>query len=250
MKRPQTVPFLGFQLGSVTTAHFVEWVVGQAGSPPEPVRVGYLNAATVNLAFEDPEAAALFAGLDLLYADGLPIVWASRYLGRAIPERVNAADFTLEFFRACAAQGRSVALVGGYPTDAAHFATHYRIQVPDLRVVYVRNGFFDETEAEEIGAAIEKENPDIVLVGMGAPRQEKWVTEWSAQGRPRVWWCVGALFEYGPWRRKRAPVWMRRAGLEWLFRFAQEPRRLAKRYLFGNPKFIWRVLRRKTVRTR
>ncbi|MCL5269386.1 MAG: WecB/TagA/CpsF family glycosyltransferase, partial [bacterium] len=112
------------------------------------------------------------------------------------------------------------------------------------------HGYFNEVDARRILEAIELANPDVVLIGMGTPRQEHWALMWSAADRrPRVWWCVGALFEYYAGTRGRAPVWMRRTGLEWVWRLALEPGRLWRRYLLGNPRFLWRVWRGRPPRS-
>lgn len=239
-----TVSFLGLQLARITADEFIIWTVEEARRRLGPRIVGYLNASTVNQAFESPRTARVFASLDCLYADGQAVVWASRWLGEPVPERVNAADFVESFMRAGAAKGLRIGLLGGKEGEAAEFATRFKSLIPGLDVVFVHRGYFAPgAETESILAELEAVDPDIVLVGMGAPRQEELALELSQRGRPRVWWCVGALFEYFSGSRARAPVWMRRAGLEWIFRLALEPGRLWRRYLIGNPKFIYRVVR-------
>jgi N-acetylglucosaminyldiphosphoundecaprenol N-acetyl-beta-D-mannosaminyltransferase len=204
--------------------------------------ISYINAATFNQAFESPRIARLLRRMNLLYADGQSVVWASRKLGDPLPERVNAADFIEEFLRGCAEKKISVALVGGKPGQAAEFARHFHARVPDLNITAISDGYFAEADSRRVRERIDELNPHIVLLGMGVPRQEAFALEWSAGSPPRVWWCVGALFEYFSGSRARAPVWTRRAGLEWLFRLTLEPRRLWRRYLIGNVKFIYRVL--------
>ena len=234
----------------MTTQAFLEKVLRAAGERARPVRVGYLNAAQVNLAFNDPRHARRLAGLDWLYADGQAVVWATRWLKAPIPERINAGDFTGELVRGLAVKGLKLALVGGHPpgihptSEADRIADRFRAWAPGLNIVYTHHGFLDEALGDQILEALEAADPDLVLLGMGAPRQERWAEVWAERGRPRVWWCVGALFEYYAGTRRRAPQWMRRAGLEWLFRLAMEPRRLFKRYVIGNPLFVWRVWRR------
>ncbi len=273
MPDPQTVSFLGLRLAAVTTAEFIALVIDAAkrrtkstsattsATSPTPTTIGYLNAANVNLVYESAEAAEALSRLDVLYADGMAVVWAARRLGSPVPERVNAGDFSEDFFRACAANDVSVGLLGGYPGDAKHFAHHLRDRIDGLNISFVHDGFFSADNAdrasktdatgvetaETVASDLESADPDVVLIGMGAPRQERLALEWSARGQkrgqPRVWWCVGALFEYDSGRRRRAPRWVRRIGMEWLVRLALEPARLWRRYLIGNPKFIWRATR-------
>jgi len=223
----------------------MDWVIDEARGRATARQIAYLNAATTNLAIEDKDFAETLRSFDCLYADGKAVVWASKFLGNPIPERVNAGDFIEEFFRRCASENLKIGLVGGKAGEAKGFADHFLNRIPNLTFVFLHTGYFESSESKRITEEIEKINPDIVLVGMGSPRQEEHAIEWNARGKPRVWWCVGALFEYWSGTRKRAPVWMRRVGLEWLFRLALEPGRLWKRYLIGNPKFIWRVWRSK-----
>jgi N-acetylglucosaminyldiphosphoundecaprenol N-acetyl-beta-D-mannosaminyltransferase len=205
--------------------------------------VGYLNAAQYNLACSLEGFGDQLHAMDLLYADGQSIVWAARRSGTTLPERLSAGDFIGEFLQRSASAGLSVALVGGMPGSAARFGQYWQRRIPGLEVRYERDGFFCAAEEDAVWRAIEESDADVVLVGMGAPRQEAFVGRVSVRGRARLWWCVGALFEYGPGGLRRAPHWMRRSGLEWAFRLAQEPRRLAGRYLIGNPLFVWRALR-------
>lgn len=240
-------PFLGLPLTTATTAQFMEALLEAASARREPMTVAYLNAATVNLAFDAPDYARLMARMDCLYADGQAVVWAARRHGVAVSERINAGDFTREFIQEIARRELKLALVGGRParmngdSEAERAAGVFRGWAPALKIVFTHHGFFND--AERVRCGLEQADPDIVLLGMGSPRQERWALEWAAQGRPRVWWSVGALLEYYSGARARAPVWMRRAGLEWVFRLVLEPGRLWRRYLVGNPLFVWRALR-------
>ena len=126
---------------------------------------------------------------------------------------------------------------------AARAAEAWLRLAPELRIAGTRDGYFTENEAREVARAIRDSGADVVLVGMGSPRQEEWMDRWGGETGARVVWCVGALFEYSGGIRRRAPVWMRRSGLEWFFRLALEPGRLWRRYLLGNARFCWRLAR-------
>jgi exopolysaccharide biosynthesis WecB/TagA/CpsF family protein len=238
-----TARVLGFRVVACPVDRFLEALLTAAAARARPWTVGYLNAAQVNLAFADADHARRLAAMDWLYADGQAVVWAARWRGAALAERINAGDFTRELIEELAARGLKLGLIGGRPGEAERAAERFRAWATGLRIVYLRHGYFSEAEAPAVGAALEAADPDLVLLAMGAPCQERWARAWSTDGRPRVWWCVGALLEYYAGTRRRAPVWMRRAGLEWLARLALEPRRLWRRYLLGNPLFVWRVLR-------
>jgi N-acetylglucosaminyldiphosphoundecaprenol N-acetyl-beta-D-mannosaminyltransferase len=247
-----TARLLGFDLLATRTGDFLDSVLEAAAARERPLTIGYLNAAQVNLAFDDPEQARRLAALDWLYADGQAVVWASRWAGGreddarkgGLPERINAGDFTRELMKGLARRDLSVALVGGRPGEAELAAERFRRWAPGLEIAFWHHGFFSEAEAPAVRERLETADPDLVLLGMGAPRQERWALAWAAgPGRPRAWWCVGALLEYYAGTRWRAPGWMRRAGLEWAVRLVLEPRRLWRRYVIGNPRFAWRVLR-------
>ncbi len=244
-----TVDVLGVPVVRITTTDYIRNVTQAAttsSAQPQsnsPLFVTYLNAACSNIAADDQAYREILHQADCVYADGQAIVWAARALGSSLPERVNAGDFIVQFCEAMASQGLKLGLVGGRPGVAANAAATWLSHVPRLQISGTWNGFFEDTET--ILAAIKNSNTDILLVGMGAPLQEKWAWENRAALGVKVIWCVGALFEYYGEGRARAPVWMRRAGLEWLFRLALEPRRLWHRYLVGNFRFI-RRLRRET----
>ena len=245
---PAPLPFLECHLHPVTTRQFME-ILAQAAKPSalstqhSALLVTYLNAHCSNLAARDAEYRGAVNRFGLVYADGQGVVWASRALGAPVPERVNAGDFIPDFCRLCASEGIRLFLLGSYEGVPERAAQTWSKAAPGLTVAGTRHGFFTPEEEESVAAAINAARPDILIVGMSAPRQELWALRWAQRLHVPVIWCVGALFEYFSDTRPRAPVWMRRAGLEWLFRLALEPRRLWRRYLVGNARFVWRVLR-------
>ncbi|MBN1868355.1 WecB/TagA/CpsF family glycosyltransferase [Candidatus Sumerlaeota bacterium] len=247
---PRPVTFLGSRLHPVTTRQFIELTVETAVSKSGPIRITYLNAHCSNLAEDNARYQGILNRCDLVYADGQAVVWAARYLGAAVPERVNAGDFILDFCRACAGKGASLYLIGSAEGVAERAAEDWRHRVPGLEISGTHAGYFGGEDEAVIAEKIRSARPSILLVGMGSPRQEEWTMAWAERLQVPVVWCVGALFEYYSGKRARAPVWMRRAGLEWLFRLVLEPRRLWKRYLWGNLRFVRRVLRAKRTSAR
>ena len=243
-----TVVVLGMRVAKVTVAEFVAWLIGElSSSHTTPKLVSYVNAWCSNLASANEEYAKVLRQCDCVYADGQAIVWASRFLGAPLPERVNAGDFIVDFLQQLRATGCSVFLLGSRKGVAAQAASEFQRRVEGLRVVGTASGYFDGT-GEDIAAQIRVSGADLLLVGMGSPRQEFWMRDFAAASGARAVWCVGALFEYFGGERARAPVWMRRAGLEWLFRLILEPRRLWRRYVIGNLVFVWRVLKARFAR--
>jgi N-acetylglucosaminyldiphosphoundecaprenol N-acetyl-beta-D-mannosaminyltransferase len=240
-----TIDFLGVPVCALTTGAFIDQLLAEAqarrGLPPSaPFFVTYLNAACSNLAARLEDYRAILCQADVVYADGQAIVWASRWLRTPLPERVNAGDFFLTFCRRAADANLRLFFVGSPEGVAARAAAAIRQRIPDLEICGALAGYFDG-EGDDVIAAVREARPDILIVGMGVPRQERWAWRQRHEfGVPAIW-CVGALFEYYAGYRRRAPVWMRRAGLEWLFRLVLEPRRLWRRYVIGNAVFLWRV---------
>ncbi|MEO8377612.1 MAG: WecB/TagA/CpsF family glycosyltransferase, partial [Candidatus Sumerlaeota bacterium] len=223
----------------------------------EPRAAAYLNAHTVNLAFEKQPAGGLkshrpfrdlLQAMDVVYTDGMAVVKEARRRKIPVPERVSAADFFLRFLWASSGRGRSVALVGGTKDLAGKCGAHLRAVVPSLHISLTQDGFFEPGSDRE-NALIERlkeARPAVVLLGMGSPQQEAFALRLRDEARLPTIWCVGALFEYfTPGHRRHAPLWMREWGLEWLYRLAQEPRRLSRRYLIGNLEFFFRCRTRK-----
>ncbi len=210
------------------------------------VRVGYLNAAQVNLAFADADHARALAAMDCRYADGQAIVWAARRLGPGVPERINAGDFTRRFFERAAADGLRVALVGGHPGEAERAAELFRSWAPTLNLVYIHDGFMNDAQAAAIGAAIEAADPDLTIVAMGAPRQERRTLEWSrAAGHARGGASARCSNTLGHAGARAGLDAAGGAGMALPVRPGTGP--LWRRYLIGNPLFVWRVVRGKPV---
>lgn len=220
----------------------MRWLLARAESRDRTTTVAYLNAHTFNMTCDDADFRELLRAFDMLYPDGQAIVWASRRLAQPAAERINAADFIGVFFEACARAKLSIALIGGKEGEAETFAKVYAARIPDLNISYSHHGYFDSAAESQILNSLREANPEVVLIGMGSPLQERFAARASQALSPRLWWCVGALFEYDSGSRARAPRWMRTCGLEWLFRLALEPRRMWKRYIIGNPKFVARIL--------
>lgn len=246
MSTGRALDFLGLPLAPVTAAEFIDLVITRARAR-ERTRITYLNAMAVNTAAEDADYRACVRAMDLVYADGQAIVWAARWLGTPVPERVNAGDFFEEFCRRCAQEGLRLFLLGSPEGRAEAAAARLRQRVPGVDIAGTHHGYLTPALTPAVLAAVNAARPDILILGMGVPQQEKWLHAHAGALDVPVGWCVGALLDYHAGAFRRAPRWMRRAGLEWLFRLALEPRRLWRRYLGGNPRFVWRVLRRRRL---
>ncbi|MEK6643842.1 MAG: WecB/TagA/CpsF family glycosyltransferase [Planctomycetota bacterium] len=203
----------------------------------------YANAHTVNLACADDRYRRALTDCDLLYCDGASVVWASRFAERRLPCRITAMDYFPVLAQRCAADGLSMFLLGSQDGTAEKAAAALRTVYPNLKIVGTHTGHFDLTRSDEIITKINAAAPDCLAVGMSSPRQELWLADHGHKINAPLHWCVGALFDYLAGRERRAPQWLCRLGLEWLFRLAMDPIGKSRRYLVGNPKFIWNTLR-------
>jgi N-acetylglucosaminyldiphosphoundecaprenol N-acetyl-beta-D-mannosaminyltransferase len=179
------------------------------------------------------QAAYRDAGMVLV--DGAPVLWSSRLLRRPLPERVAGSDLVPALFSAASSERRlRIFLLGAGPGVAERAVTNIRSRWPAVEVVGTYSpplGFEkNETENKAILARIAGARPDVLIVGLGAPKQELWVHQNRSRLTAKVALCVGATIDFLAGERSRAPIWMRDVGLEWLYRVASEPRRLAARY--------------------
>jgi len=189
-----------------------------------------------------------YDGADLVLADGMPVVLASRLLGRGLPERVTGADLVPAVFEAAQRRGGlRVFLLGAGPGIAEEAAVKIEQRWPGVQVTGTYcppMGFEnDPDENATILSRIAAATPDVVVVGLGAPKQELWVHAHREQIDAGVALCVGATIDFLAGHKSRAPLWMQKAGLEWLHRVATEPRRLLGRYLrdaWHFPRLVWR----------
>ena len=208
-----------------------------------------VNAAKVVKARSDQELAEIIAGADLVGADGVPVVWASRLLGDPLPARVNGTDLMDALFELSARKGYRVYLLGARQAVIENAVRRLSIQYPSLNIAGYRNGYFDSFESERLAVrAINEAKPDILLLGMSTPMKEHWVRRHKELLNVPVIHGVGGSFDIVGGMTKRAPKWMQVSGLEWLFRLIQEPRRMWRRYLVTNAVFTGLVLRACIVR--
>ncbi len=239
-KRKDVCNILGVEIDRLTIKEMLDKVEGFIGEKLAH-EIYYVNSDCINRFFLDKKYRLIVKNADLVYPDGMGVVWASRFTQAPLKERVNLGDFLPQLCSLCAQKGYSVYILAGAEGVAQEAANNLRKNFPGLNIKGVHHGFFDEKEESAIIDEINALRPDVLLVGMGVPKQEKWIHRNKRRLNTAVLWGVGALFDYYSLRIKRAPVWMRQTGLEWLFRLGLEPSRLWRRYILGNIFFIWRV---------
>jgi N-acetylglucosaminyldiphosphoundecaprenol N-acetyl-beta-D-mannosaminyltransferase len=235
----------GLELDRATEAQVVSGVVN-ALNHDHGGWVATPNVDICRAAWRDDGIAAMLAGASVTVPDGMPLIWATRLRGDPLPERVTGASLIFSLSEAAAANGRSVYFLGGesgVPEAAAARLCH---RYPDLLVAGTDSppfGFENTVDgADIVRGKLLAASPDIVFVGLGFPKQENLITA-LAPSLPKAWFVAcGAAIPFAAEALPRAPLWMQRSGLEWLFRLHSEPRRLARRYLVDDLAFAARLL--------
>jgi N-acetylglucosaminyldiphosphoundecaprenol N-acetyl-beta-D-mannosaminyltransferase len=219
-----------------STATIVRWArEGQAR---------YVCAANVHMLMETRDSEkyrGVVNGADLVTSDGMPLVWLLHRRGFRAAERVYGPDLMLSVCQRAEREQVPIGLFGGTPEVLVRLMRRLKALMPELQIACSISPPFGQFSAEqnrEYSQTIKDSGARIVFVGLGCPKQERWMAECSAQ-IPAVLLGVGAAFNFHAGQVKQSPAWMQRAGLEWAFRFAMEPRRLWRRYLWHNPRFLW-----------
>lgn len=210
-------------------------------------KVSFLNAHNANLAYTDPVFAKSLDDF-LILPDGIGVDLAAKLLyGAPFPDNLNGTDFVPAFLQA-SAKPLTVGLLGATRVNAEAASRKLAALAVQHNFVVIHDGYFSAAEEAGIVDRIEELRPDVLLVAMGVPRQELWIARHIDARHCTLPIAVGALLDFLSGAVPRAPLWMRRLRLEWLFRLAVEPGRLWRRYMVGNPLFLWRVARQKFSR--
>jgi N-acetylglucosaminyldiphosphoundecaprenol N-acetyl-beta-D-mannosaminyltransferase len=193
----------------------------------------------------DPALRRIHNAAGMVTADGMPLVWLGRRAGHDTMERVYGPDLMLASCAASQPQHPRHYFVGSTPDVLSRLVGALRARFPVLNVCGTNAPPYrplTPAEDDALVATINSASPDIVWVGLGTPKQERWMADHLGRINAPVMIGVGAAFDFLAGTKRQAPRWMQRSGLEWLFRMLSEPRRLGARYLVNNPSFVWRVL--------
>ncbi len=200
------------------------------------------NVDHLLVAHDDAAFREAYASADLSLVDGTPVLWMCRLLGLPVREKVSGSDLVRPLMAAAAASGLRVYLLGAAPAVARRAATALAAEFPGLQIVGTSSPWIDMAQPpahrDPVRAEVRRAGADLVLVALGAPKAEKFSHECRDELRPAVLVCVGAGLDFVAGAVRRAPRWMSACGLEWLFRLAQEPRRLWRRYLVRGPRAL------------
>ena len=238
----KTVDILGIPVDSTTMAE----AVAKVGSFIEEGGLHMVftpNAEMIMIAQKDAELKNILSQADMLTADGAGVVLASRILKRSVPEKVSGIDLVKEIFRVYGTRGIRCFLLGAKPGVAETAAANISRDYPGVVIAGCHDGYFTEDMNEKIVNEINASKPDLLLVALGAPKQEKWIFEHRKKLDVKVCIGVGGTIDVLAGKVALAPDFFRRNGLEWLYRLIREPRRAVR--MLNLPKFMLRVLRAK-----
>ena len=240
----KTVRILGIRFARIDMENALR-VIEEFITNGRKSQVCVTNAYSLVLTQKDDQFRDITNSASLVVADGRPLAWISRLYGKPIPERVSGYDVVYELSKSSAKKRYKLFFLGSTSITLKRMVENLKEMFPSLQIVGVYSPPFEEQfspgENEKMISLINNAKPDVLFVGLGAPRQERWIWEHKDELHVPVSIGVGAAFNFLAGTVRRAPKWMQKCGIEWLFRLCEEPRRLWRRYLIGNPTFLWLV---------
>jgi N-acetylglucosaminyldiphosphoundecaprenol N-acetyl-beta-D-mannosaminyltransferase len=237
------IEILGVRVLDLTVPEALGMMEQWIQDPLRPTRrLYFVNTHSLNLAEDEPGTREILNSADAVFGDGTGVRWASRLQGIRIKANLNGTDLVPLFFQANAGRGHSYYLLGADPETNARAADWTRSHFPGWECVGHHHGYLTSEDSAEVAREINARRPDMLLVGMGQPRQERWLFEHREALRVPLCIGVGGLFDYWGGDLERAFPWVRKLGFEWLQLLVQQPHK-ARRYLVGNPKFLFRAAR-------
>jgi N-acetylglucosaminyldiphosphoundecaprenol N-acetyl-beta-D-mannosaminyltransferase len=237
-----TTQVLGIKVACVDLQEILG-IVGEWSLGSEHKSILYVNVHSINTAYANADLQAIFNQADLVYSDGIGVVLGSRLLGGCRLQKITGADWIYEYCEFAQKKGLRTYILAGEPGVGETARQNLLRKYPELNIVGVADGYFRVKSQASVLDEIRDSGAQIVFVGMGTPLQERWLYEYRAQIDAPICWCVGALFDYVAQVEPRVPAWMNALALEWLWRLIIDPKGKWKRYLIGNPLFIFRIFR-------
>jgi len=235
----ERITLMGCAIDNLTMEETLRRVEGfiEAGTPHQHVVV---NVDKLVKASRDAGLRRIINDCALVNVDGMPVVWASRLLGKPLKERVAGVDLFEALMRHAAARGWRVFLLGAREEVVGQVAATYQRKYPGLVLAGWRNGYWlGEQEEAQVAALVRDARPDLLFVAISSPKKEEFLGRHQAAMRVPFAMGVGGTFDVAIGRVRRAPLWMQKAGLEWFYRFLQEPRRMFRRYFIDDMAFFW-----------
>jgi exopolysaccharide biosynthesis WecB/TagA/CpsF family protein len=237
-----SVTLLGIEISNSTMAELLDWIVDRAQTV-NPTHLAFVNADCLNVACRDPEYRGVLDRAQRIVADGIGVRLGCKMKRLALTANLNGTDLFPVMCERLAEEGLSIYLLGAREGIAEAAGKAMQTRFPGLKIAGTYHGYFSEDDESDVVAGINTSGADVVLVAMGAPRQELWLARHADELLPPLRMGVGGLFDFYSGRIQRAPRWVREIGMEWAYRICQEPGRMWRRYVLGNPLFLYRVWR-------
>lgn len=236
----------GIRFNCISRELLTNLIVEKIESEEECNQVVVANVYSIYAANNDNYFNEICNDAEIVLPDGLPIVWVSRLFGEKLSERIAGPDFMWSFSSVCAQKKYSMYLLGGRQECLDDLLEKLTLAFTGLKISGTYSppfGIWDQKENDKIVEMINNSHVDVLWLGVSTPKQDKWIYENKHRLKVKVAFGVGAAFDFHSGRVKRAPIWMQKTGLEWTYRFLQEPKRMWKRYLFSNLLFLWIVIK-------
>jgi N-acetylglucosaminyldiphosphoundecaprenol N-acetyl-beta-D-mannosaminyltransferase len=234
----QRIEMMGCQIDNLSMEETLQTIEGfiKTGQPHQHVVV---NVDKLVKASRDPELRRIINECALINVDGMPVVWASRLLGKGLKERVAGVDLFEALMLRSAERGWRVFLLGAREEVVSGVKRLYEMKYPGLTVAGYRNGYWKPEEEAGVVEQIKQARADLLFVAISSPKKEHFLGRYQAEMKIPFAMGVGGTFDVAVGKVKRAPVWMQKVGLEWFYRFLQEPTRMFKRYFVDDMAFFW-----------
>lgn len=238
----ECIEMMGCRIDNLSMEETLQKIDGfiKDGRPQQHVVV---NVDKLVKASRDAELRRIINECALVNVDGMPVVWASRLLGKGLKERVAGIDLYEALMRRSAELGWRVFLLGAKEEVVSAVKVIYERRYPGLMVAGYRNGYWNAEEEPRVVEQIKASRPDLLFVAISSPKKEQFLGSYQAEMKVPFAMGVGGTFDVAAGKVKRAPLWMQKSGLEWFFRFLQEPRRMFKRYFVDDVAFLWLLIK-------
>jgi N-acetylglucosaminyldiphosphoundecaprenol N-acetyl-beta-D-mannosaminyltransferase len=238
----ETVNILGVRVARMGMSQVLEWIriMIDQGRPRHIVTA---NAEIIYKAYREPDFRRIIGNADLVTPDGSGVVWASKTLGQPVPERVTGIDLIHKLFACAEVKGWRIYFLGAKPEVVEKAVLNTLGKSPKLHICGYHHGFFCQEEESQVVSNIVKEKPDILLVALGAPKQEQFIQKYIKELNVPISIGVGGSFDVLAGVAERAPESMQKYGLEWLYRLYKEPKRYKR--MLALPRFVLAVLRQR-----
>lgn len=236
----QKFKLFGVDIHNCCLDEAVDMIVEQALKRVQ-TNIAFVNADCLNKVWNSVKYKSSLVSMQAVFPDGIGVKIAAKMKGITVIDNVNGTDLFPLTCEKAAQNGLAIYLLGARPGVASQCARNMEKKVAQLHIAGTRHGYFEANETDQVIQDINQSGADILIIAFGAPKQELWMTQYAEQLKPAVRIGVGGCLDFYAGRISRAPLFLRNAGFEWVWRLIQEPRRMWKRYIVGNPLFLYRA---------